>query len=152
MVRKAQRAGITVRRIVDPVEQLHLITIADEWERVNPNPNYRDRLASNEDCLRYRLWVAAYSLTDYPLAVAVTPTAGHWALLRYFRTIGVGSVQSLARYCLMQALAEELVQAGVRYLVDETSPAKLPNGLRHYQRMVGFRLVRLRVRPGGRCT
>lgn len=46
----------------------------------------------------------------------------------------------------MPALAEALAERGVRYLVDTAEPQWLPGGLRHFQRMIGFRLVRVRLR------
>jgi hypothetical protein len=152
MVRKAQKAGVTWRAIEDPVEQKKLITLADDWERVNPHPLYGDVHASNEDCLDYRLWLAAFSRDGRPLVLSVTPVAGEWALLRYFRTIGAGEEQTHARYLLTQVLAEHLIRDGVRYLFDETPPVRLSNGLRHYQRMVGYRLYRIRIRNGAGRT
>ena len=42
-------------------------------------------------------------------------------------------------------LVERLVSLGVRYLVDTTNLFWLTNGLRHFQQMVGFSVVRIRV-------
>lgn len=78
MVRKADRAGITVRRVSEPHEQLRLIGAADQWERVNPNPAYRDTLAFNADCLRYRFWLVAYSAERPPTRACSDP--GGWGL------------------------------------------------------------------------
>ena len=47
---------------------------------------------------------------------------------------------------MTQVLVETLSARGVRYLVEGTHPAELPNGLRHFQRMVGFRLHRVVAR------
>jgi hypothetical protein len=74
----------------------------------------------------------------------VVPVDGEWSSLWYYRTIGQGQAQSDARYLLMDALVEELVLPGVRYLLDGRAPAGLPNGLRHFQRMAGFRIYRVR--------
>jgi len=41
---------------------------------------------------------------------------------------------------------EHLVRLGAWYLIDQASPLWLANGLRHYQRMLGFRLVRFRLK------
>ena len=40
----------------------------------------------------------------------------------------------------------ELSRHGVRYLVDTATPPEQTNGLRHFQRMVGFRYARVRLR------
>ena len=45
-----------------------------------------------------------------------------------------------------QAVVERLAGEGVRYLVDEIGPSELSNGLRHFQRMLGYRIARIRVR------
>ena len=38
---------------------------------------------------------------------------------------------------------------GVHYLVDHSSPIGLSNGLRHFQRMLGFRINRVRLARRG---
>ena len=50
---------------------------------------------------------------------------------------------------MTQVLVEQLVALGVRYLVDQSSPIGLSNGLRHFQRMLGFRIHRVRVERSG---
>jgi hypothetical protein len=51
---------------------------------------------------------------------------------------------------MTEVLVERLARLGVRHLVDGSNLFWLPNGLRHFQRMVGFRIVRLRIaRSGG---
>jgi hypothetical protein len=47
---------------------------------------------------------------------------------------------------MTQVLVATLSERGVRKLVDGIHPADLPNGLRHFQRMVGFRLARVSAR------
>jgi hypothetical protein len=78
--------------------------------------------------------------------LSVTPNDGEWAQLRYFRTLGSGPEHSDSRYLMTQVLVAALSERGVRRLVDGVHPADLPNGLRHFQRMVGFRLARVRAR------
>ena len=146
MVRKAQRHGMTWREIDDPAERLALIREADEWERTSPDLQYRNETACNEECVGYRRWLGVYSQDGRLLLLSVILVEGEWALLRYFRTIGRGAEQSLARHYLMPVIVERLVRDGVRHLFDETSPAKLPNGLRLYQRLVGFRVTRILVK------
>ena len=59
------------------------------------------------------------------------------ALLRYFRTLGTGSEHSIARYFMTEVPGGTLwYTLGVRYLFDDTSPFRLNNGLRHFQRMI----------------
>lgn len=149
-VRKAQRLGITWRRVDDPVERWELVRIGNEWERNNPNAQYRNPEPDNSDLPDFGLWLLACSSDGRPLVLSVTPVDGQWAMLHYFRGIAAGEEQSLARYYLMTVLVEHLVAAGVRYLFNSGTPIRITNGLRHYQRMVGFRMYRLKVAGPGR--
>lgn len=144
-VRKAERAGITWSRVDDPATRQELVALTDVWERENPRAQYRNEVARNSKLLAHPLWLVAYAADGRPLVLSVTPVDGEWGLLRYFKSIGTGEEQSLARYYLMPVLVDHLVKMGVRYLFDVTSPLRLPNGLRHYQRMIGFRIFRIRA-------
>ena len=140
--RAARKKGVTVRS-VDPVERPGLLRRADAHEQQNERAEYRVREPQNHDLIDYGLWMAAYDADDRAIALAVTPIAGEWATLRYFRTLHAGDASSDARYLLTEGVAEELGARGVRHLIDTARPHWLPNGLRHFQRMVGFRLVRV---------
>jgi hypothetical protein len=143
-VRYAQRLGVRWAEVNDTHERRRLLRLSGEYERTHPNITYRNPNPDNSDLLMYRLWLAAYSADGHPLLLSVSPLDGDVALLTYFRTLGVGQEQSNARYLMMQVLVESLVSRGVRYLVDSGSLA-MPNGLRHFQRMLGFRIVRIRI-------
>ena len=145
-VRQAERIGIRWRRVDDPDERRRVLALADDWERVQPDPQYRNAEPANDDLFAYDLWLVAESPDGRPLVLSVTPVDSGWAALRYFRAIGQGVEQSVARYYLMKILVDRLCRLGARHLVDATSPSSLTNGLRHYQRMVGFRIVRVRLR------
>lgn len=144
-VRRAQRTGIRWATIEDPAERLALLELAADSERAHPIDIYRIAEPDNRELLAFPLWIAAYATDGRPLLLSVTPVDGQWALLRYFRTIGSGQEQSHARYLALHALATHLASLGVRYLFDQASPATLPPGLRHYQRMIGFRIFRVRL-------
>lgn len=146
-VRQATRLGVRWAEVNDPAERQRLVKLAEEYVRTHPDATYRNPNPDTSDLLSYGLWLAAYSAEGHPLLLSVTPIDGEIALLRYFRTLGGGEEQSNARYLMTEVLVEHLVNRGARYLVDGLFPAWLPNGLRHYQRMVGFRIVRLRVAP-----
>ena len=65
-----------------------------------------------------------------------------WAML----SVLVGA-PSAVRYALHTDLVLKLSQMGVRYLIAETkSPLALTPGLQHFQRILGYRLVNLRLR------
>lgn len=145
--RAAQNLGVRWAEVNDVKERQRLLELANEQERNHPQHEYRDASPANDDLLEYRLWLAAYSPDGKPLLLSVTPFDGDWAFLRYFRTLGVGPDFTNSRYFMTQILVERLVKSGVRYLTDSRSPASLPNGLRHYQRMLGFRNVLVRVAP-----
>lgn len=149
-VRKAQAAGVRWAEVDDPAERRRLVELAERQERTHPLEQYRRDDPDNSFLLDYRLWLAAYAADGRPLHLSVTPVDGEWASLTYFRTLGSGQQQSDARYLVHQALVERLVERGVRYLVDVSSPAHLSNGCRHFQRMLGFRIVRVALkRPRG---
>jgi hypothetical protein len=149
-VRYAQRLGVSWAEVNDTQERFRLLELADRYERTHPNIIYRNPNPDNSHLLPYRLWLAAYSAEGRPLLLSVSAVDGDLALLSHFRTLGCGQEQSNARYLMMQVLVESLVSRGVRYLLDSGSPA-MPSGLRHFQRMLGFRIVRIRIarlRPG----
>ncbi len=141
--RSAAKLGITIRPVA-AADREHLLDLADAHERTNERSQYRVEQPDNQDLLQYDLWLAAYDAEGSPLMLAVTPHAGEYAVLRYFRTLVSGRASSDARYPMTDAVAEALAERGVRWLVDSARPHWLPNGLRHFQRMVGFRLVRFR--------
>lgn len=143
--RRAQRLGVGWAKIAEPEERQKLALLAAEWERIHPPAYHRTPQIDHGSLQVYGLWLAAYSAEGRPLLLSVTPVDGEYALLYYFRTLTTGEEASDARYLMTQVLANDLVRLGVRYLIDPASPLGLTNGLRHYQRMLGFRLVRFRL-------
>lgn len=149
-IRAAEKQGITVRPVPE-ADRPMMLALADLHERSNERDEYRNTSPENEDLLDYGLWLAAYDRFDQPIMLAVIPCAGEWAVLRYFRTLVSGQASSDARYLMAREVAEALAARGVRALVDSSRPHWLPNGLRHFQRMIGFRLIRIpTVRIAGR--
>lgn len=147
-VRRAQQLGVTWAEVSDPQERQELVKLTEESERTHPDERHRIANPDNSGLLKYRLWLAAYSAEGAPLLLSVSPFDGELAVVGYFRTIGTGEKESAARYLMTKVLVEHLAGRGVRYLLDGGSLA-LPNGIRHFQRMVGFRIVRIRyVRSG----
>jgi hypothetical protein len=146
-LRSAQRRGIMCRVIDDPTERRTLLSLADETEMSHPNARYRTEHPDNTDLLDHDLWLGAFSAEGAPLLLSVTPTDGNWGLLRYFRTLGHGPEHSDSRYAMYEALVRSLSARGVRYLLDTWHPGEIPEGLRHFQRMVGFRIMRVVPRP-----
>jgi hypothetical protein len=136
--------------VSDALERRKLLLAADEQERIHPDETYRNLNPDNSDLLGYELWLAAYSAEGHPLLLSVTPVDGDYALLKYFRTLGVGEEFSNARYLMTEVLVDHLIARGVKYLLEGGSLA-IPNGLRHYQRMLGFRFVRTRIADSRRA-
>ncbi len=145
--RRAQRLGVHWAKVDDEGERQELLRLASEWERIHPVEHYRNPYPEIDLLLNYGLWLAAYSAEGRPLLLSVTLVDGEWALLRYFRTLTSGQEASSARYLMTQVLVEHLVGIEARYLADPASPLWLANGLRHYQRILGFRLVRFHLVP-----
>lgn len=144
--REAEKRGVTWAAVVDPAERERLAEIADERDRTHPRDEYRNESGDNAALLVHPLWLAAYGEDGRPLLVSITPTDGQWAMLQYFRTMEDGPEASAARYLMTKVLAEHLIRRGVRYLADNSSPMGIQNGLRHFQRMLGFRIFRVRRR------
>ena len=150
-IRKAERAGIYWAEVQDAHERLELLKLAVDRERTHPDEKYRNPNPDTSDLLSYELWLAAYSAEGRPLLLSVTPVDGEFAYLRYFRTLGDGEEESNARYLMTDVLAENLVSRRIRYLLDCASPAWQYEGLRHFQRMIGYEIVRIRfARPSRR--
>ncbi len=145
-LRAAERQGLTTRRVHDPAERASLLARANLAEQTHPDETYRVERPDNRDLLVADLWLAVHGSHDEPLLLAVVPTDGPWAVLRYFRTLGSGPEHSNSRYLGTAVLVDELAARGVRWLVDTEHPGVQTNGLRHFQRMVGFRYVRVKVR------
>lgn len=145
-VRAAQKRGVTCRPVDDPAERVELLARANRAETEHADEQYRNEQPDNSDLLDHDLWLAAFDGEGQPLMLSVTPTAGAWGQLRYFRTLGAGPEHSDSRYLMTQELVTALAARGVRHLVEGTHPAELSNGLRHFQRMVGFRLCRVGAR------
>lgn len=143
--RAAERAGVTCRRVDDPGERRALVRLLDEVLPTKSDQRYRQHGTDHSFLLHRALWTAAYDGDGRPLVVAVTPFDGEWAVLEAFISLGETRQNSDARYLLTRAVVEQLSVVGVRYLVDTASPYELTNGLRHFQRMVGFRIARGRV-------
>lgn len=143
-IRAAERHGLSCRRVTR-AERISLLDRADEQERDHHDLRYRVVNPSNRDLLLHDLWMVAEDDSGHPLLLAVIPFDGHLAALRYFRTLGVGESYSLSRYLATHAVVRELADRGVRWLLDTEAPGAQTNGLRHFQRMVGFRYVRIQL-------
>ncbi|MBJ7357677.1 hypothetical protein [Nocardioides sp.] len=148
-IRAAERAGVTWRVVTDPEERRSLLETANSAEREHPDPAYRVVAPRNDDLLDHDLWLVAVDAAGTPILLSVTPVDGEIATLRYFRTLGSGPAHSDSRYLMTHALVTELAHRGVRWLLDTEPPGAQTNGLRHFQRMVGFRYARVRLRRGG---
>lgn len=142
-LRDAERRGIFWTPVPDLAERRALVDIADEHERHNADSRYRSERPDNVDLFAYEQWMVARDRDGRPLMLSVTPVDRGIAALRYFRTLVASDDASVARYHLTHALVGELHRRGARHLVDTMPSMHLPHGLRHFQRMVGFRLVRL---------
>ena len=145
-IRAAQRRGLAVRRVADRAERRALLDLANDAEQKHADPAYRVLTPDNADLLQHDVWLVVESAEGAPLLLSVTPHDGDFAILRYFRTLGSGAAHTDARYLASSALVAELAERGVRYLIDTATPPEQTNGLRHFQRMVGFRYARVRLR------
>lgn len=144
-IRLAERAGTTWHRVAGPAEKHRLLELANDAERRHADPRYVVPDPDNDDLLEHDLWLVAEDAEGTPILLSVTPVDGRLATLRYFRTLGSGPAFSDARYLVTHALVRELSALGVRWLLDTEPPGAQTNGVREFQRMVGFRYVRIRL-------
>ncbi|QIG44258.1 hypothetical protein G5V58_17090 [Nocardioides anomalus] len=145
-IRAAEGRGLKPRPVEDPAERRALVAAADRAERTHADASYRVPDPDNDDLLQHDVWLTVDGPDGQPLLLAVAPRDGAFATLRYFRTLGWSDAHSDARYLATAALVTELSRLGVRYLIDTATPPEQTNGLRAFQRMVGFRYARIRLR------
>ncbi|SEP21317.1 hypothetical protein [Trujillonella endophytica] len=154
-IRAAERAGVAWRPVPRPAEQRELAARLDRALGVKSDARYRQLGTDHAHWVGRGMWTVAVDRDGEPLVLAVTPHDGEWALLSVFITLGEGPQHSDARYLLFAAVVEQLSERGVRHLVDGRGQHELTNGLRHFQRMLGFRIARIRMRrrePGLRSA
>ena len=144
-VRAAAKAGVTWREVTDVAEQAALVRRLDAHLPQKRDRRYRQVDSDHSHMVGSGLWAVAEDAEGTPLVLSVTPHDGRWAQLRLFMALGEGPRFSDARYLLTQAVVETLSTRGVRHLFDGRSPHELTNGLRHFQRMLGFTIVRVRL-------
>ncbi|MGX5653464.1 hypothetical protein ACWKWC_01665 [Geodermatophilus nigrescens] len=144
-VRAAAKAGVSWREVTDEDEQAALARRLDDHLPQKRDRRYRQVDSDHSHMVGSGLWAVAEDAEGTPLVLSVTPHDGRWAQLRLFIALGDGPRHSDARYLLTQAVVETLSARGVRHLFDGRSPHELTNGLRHFQRMLGFGIVRVRL-------
>ena len=142
--RKALKAGVTWSLVTEAAERDFFLELADKKAREHLHDAFLPEVVNFPAMLETELWIAAWQ-GEQPLLLTVAAVDGEWALLRYFVSYGDSRVASSTRYLMTGVLAEELISRGVRYLCDNKSPLRVPAGVRHFSRMVGFRFRRVRV-------
>ena len=147
MDRKAREMGIVCREIVEPDEREQLLGRAIQFGMQHPDPRHRRPNPKTTGLTSAGLWLGAFSASNAPLVLSVTPVSGDVGMLRYFRTVSSGPEATLARYALTAELIRALRARKVRYLLDSRHPLALSSSLRHFATMVGFRIVRASLEP-----
>lgn len=141
----ARRAGVTWHAVSSTEERHELLRLAAHQERNHPMAQYRIHEPDNSDLADHSEWLVAESADGEPLLLAAIAVDGEWALMRYFRTLGHDSIHSDTRFLMAQALVDHLVPRGVRYVFNAVTPFTVEPGLRHFQRMLGWRICRVRI-------
>lgn len=150
-LRLAEAEGISCSPVPE-ADRAELLERANHRERNHPDETYRVADPRNDDLLWHDLWLVARDKIGQPLLLVVAAIDGQLAGLRYFRTYGDSEQHSLSRYLAHQAVVEALASQGVHWLMDNEPPAAQTNGVRLFQRIVGFRHIyvrRPRVGPAG---
>ena len=146
--RAARSAGVQWRRAEDGPERRRLVALAEEQERTHPMTPYRLEEPDDSDLCDYEHLLVALADDGTPLLLVAVAVDGEFALLRYFGTLGHGPLRSDTRFLMAEVLVAVLAPLGVRYLFNSRTPFTVPAGLRHFQRMLGWRLCRARVVGG----
>ena len=131
-LRRAEAAQLHCRAVLDLDERRGIAAELgmDEWT------------AKLVDRPRDPVWVAHNGASE-SVGMLWATVDSEWAMLRLLATS-----RSEARYALHTALVSHLCSRGVRYLfVREASALLLTPGLQYLQRLLGYRVVHLRV-PG----
>jgi hypothetical protein len=144
-IKAGEKLGMTSRTVDDREERLALLRYANQYERINPVAEFRNVTPNNDDMLSMGLWTVTEASDGTPLLLAVAAVDESVAVLRYYRTLSDSEAASAARFFTMPFLVDRLRDLGVTHLAETARPQWLPNGLRQFQRKVGFRLVRLRL-------
>jgi hypothetical protein len=144
-IKVGEKLRMTTRTVVDRDERIALLNYANHYERINPVAEFRTVAPDNDDMLAMGLWTLTEASDGSPLLLAVAAIDESVAMLRYYRTLADSDAASAARYLTMPFLVDRLRDLGVTHLAETAQPQWLPNGLRQFQRKVGFRLVRLRL-------
>ncbi|MCB0930795.1 MAG: hypothetical protein KDB71_02710 [Mycobacterium sp.] len=142
-LRLAEEDGITCRT-VPPNERSELLDMANHRERTHPDPAYRVEVPDNDDLFGHDFWMVAEDEAGQPLLLAVVAIDGDLAVLRYFRTLGDSETHTLSRSLAHQMIIVALADRDVKWLLDTNPPANQSNGVRTFQRIVGYRHVRIR--------
>ena len=91
-------------------------------------------------------WLIARDPSGEAVGALLVTIDRDWAMF----TVLVGSPH-VVKYALHTDLVLKLSQMGVRYLFAATESALvLPNGFQHLERILGYRVVNLRLRSGRR--
>jgi hypothetical protein len=133
----ATRAGITVERLPTAAARR---AVFKRYADAMPTPwgvEWPSRAAEEG-----RIWFAAWDCESCLVGLMIATVDVEWAMLE----IGVAREQC-ARWLLHNTLLEQLVDAGVRYLLTWPCNAlSLPEGPRYLQRLLGYRVFNLSLR------
>jgi hypothetical protein len=142
----AGRQGVAVVRVTDDGERrARALELADAGIRTDFVPSLRAWASDPQD----ESWFAV-DPDGTTLAVAIVAVDGAVARLSAMISAG-GSVRSPARYLLSAQVFMDLIAAGVSHVILEGS-LFLPPGLLHFQRLLGFRPMNIRLRRPATAT
>lgn len=135
----AGKGGVRVRRVTDPAERRRIaLAAARQVPRLAP----WSRTAPRQPDLA---WWVAEDAAGALVGVATVVVDAEWASLVTLVGIPGTGFESHARYVLHHALVQALSRAGVGHLsVLDHSPLLLDAGPQHLQRVLGYRVARLR--------
>lgn len=135
----ATKAGVRVRRVTDPAERRRIALTA---ARQVPRLASWSRTAPQQ---RDLAWWVAEDAAGALMGVATVVVDAEWASLVTLVGIPGAGNESHARYVLHHAVVQSLSRAGVGQLtVLDHSPLLLDAGPQHLQRVLGYRVARLR--------
>lgn len=138
---KARASGVRCVTVTgqDEIEARFGQIIVDDWGIDPESSTYRSWLKNVRD-VPHALYITANAADDRVLVFCKLIIDGNYARLHTFVHNRNDEAASPARFLLMDYLVEILAARGVTRLFVDTLLA-LPNGLRYFQHLVGYRAV-----------
>jgi hypothetical protein len=135
---KASKLGLVPGTL--PTDAPTLRRTFDEMERTDYSPRIVDAVS-----LRDAHCLVVQRADGTPMALALVQVAGQVALIRHFVSRRGYDDSSASRYLLHRTMVECMIDLGVAKICMAKWLLQIPEGVRFFQHVLGFRAARLRL-------